>query len=556
MTAPRVLLTGATGYVGGRLLAELERRGESVRCFVRRPEALRGRAAPSTEIAAGDALDAPAVARALEGVEAAYYLIHSMGGEDFAARDREAARIFGRAAREAGVRRIIYLGGLGEGAGGLSEHLRSRQETGEVLRQSGVPVVELRASIVLGSGSLSFEMIRALVERLPVMICPRWVAVEAQPIAVEDVIAYLASALDLPAGAERDLRDRRPGPGDLRRSDARVRAPARPEAALDPGAAADAAALEPLARPGDAALRARRPKARGQPSQPHGHPGSRRARGLPGQAARRARGDRPGPRNEDEAFARTRWSDAVSSSGLTERYGGDRVGTRFVDSRKTFVPVPPAAAFAPIRRIGGDIGWYYGNVLWRLRGYLDLLVGGVGLRRGRRRADELGPGDALDFWRVESFEPDRLLRLRAEMRVPGRAWLQFETDAGPGRHRDPADRHLRRVRPLRPRLLVRPLPASPLRFRRHAPRHRRPRSAVECLMKRVDVAPRPDRRPLITQMSRVQCLPRKRKIKGSANLKGRSKREGSSSFRNEVSPIDSQQPYGLSRLFAVCYRSF
>jgi Protein of unknown function (DUF2867) len=136
--------------------------------------------------------------------------------------------------------------------------------------------------------------------------------------------------------------------------------------------------------------------------------------------------------NEDEAFARTRWSDAVSSSGLSERYGGDLVGTRLIDSRNTFVPVPAAAAFAPIRRLGGDAGWYYGNLLWRLRGSLDLLVGGIGLRRGRRRADELSPGDALDFWRVESLEPDRLLRLRAEMKVPGRAWLQFETTPAPG----------------------------------------------------------------------------------------------------------------------------
>jgi hypothetical protein len=131
--------------------------------------------------------------------------------------------------------------------------------------------------------------------------------------------------------------------------------------------------------------------------------------------------------NEDEDFARTRWSGAVSSSGLIERYGGNLVGTRFVDSRRTFVPVPPAAAFAPIRRIGGDAGWYSGDMLWRLRGFLDLLVGGIGLRRARHRVDELAPGDALDFWRVEAFEPDSLLRLRAEMKVPGRAWLQFET---------------------------------------------------------------------------------------------------------------------------------
>ena len=430
MTARRVLLTGATGYVGGRLLAELERHSSSVRCFVRRPEALYGRAAPSTEIAVGDALDAPAVARALEGVDAAYYLIHSMGGEDFATRDREAARIFGKAAHEAGVRRIIFLGGLG--AGGLSEHLRSRQETGEILRQSGVPVVEFRASIVIGSGSLSFEMIRALVERLPVMICPRWVAVEAQPIAVEDVIAYLAAALDLPAGAERIYEIGGPDRvtyGDLMREYARQRGLKRiliPVPLLTPRLSSLWLGLvTPLyARVGRKLVDSlRNPTVIRDPAALAAFPV--KPRGAREAIARALV-------NEDEAFARTRWSDAISSSGLTERYGGDLVGTRLIDSRKTFVPLPTDAAFAPIRRIGGDAGWYYGNLLWRLRGSLDLLVGGVGLRRGRRRADELSPGDALDFWRVESIEPNRLLRLRAEMKVPGRAWLQFETTPAPG----------------------------------------------------------------------------------------------------------------------------
>jgi uncharacterized protein YbjT (DUF2867 family) len=425
-------VTGASGYVGGRLLAELERRGVAVRCFVRRLESLRGRAAPSTEIAAGDALDAAAVARALEGVSAVYYLIHSMSGEDFAARDREAARIFGEAAREAGVRRIIYLGGLGESAVGLSEHLRSRQETGEILRQSGVPVVEFRASIVLGSGSLSFEMVRALVERLPVMICPRWVAVKAQPIAVEDLIVYLVAALDLPAGAERIYEIGGPDRvtyGDLMREYARQRGLKRlliPVPLLTPRLSSLWLGLvTPLyARVGRKLVDSlRNPTVIRDPAALEAFPV--RPRGVREAIARALV-------NEDEAFARTRWSDAVSSSGLTERYGGDRVGTRLIDSRKTFVPLPPSAAFAPIRCIGGDAGWYYGNFLWRLRGFLDLLVGGVGLRRARRCADELCPGDALDFWRVESFEPDRLLRLRAEMKVPGRAWLQFETTPVPG----------------------------------------------------------------------------------------------------------------------------
>ncbi|HLN58963.1 MAG TPA: SDR family oxidoreductase [Thermoanaerobaculia bacterium] len=431
MTVPLVLLTGATGYVGGRLLAELERRGVALRCFVRRPESLRGRAAPSTALVAGDALDAATVARALQGVDAAYYLIHSMGGEHFAARDLEAARIFGATARKAGVKRIIYLGGLGEAGSGLSEHLRSRQETGDILRGSGVPVVELRASIVLGSGSLSFEMIRALVERLPVMICPRWVAVEAQPIAVEDVVAYLAAALDLPAGAERVYEIGGPDRvtyGGLMREYARQRGLKRlliPVPLLTPRLSSLWLGLvTPLyARVGrKLADSMRNPTVIRDPAALAAFPV--KPRGVREAIARALV-------NEDEALARTRWSDAVSSSGLTERYGGDRVGTRFIDSRKTVVPVSPAAAFAPIRRIGGDSGWYYGRFLWRLRGFADLLAGGIGLRRGRRHPTELQEGDALDFWRVEAVEPDRLLRLRAEMKVPGRAWLQFETAPAP-----------------------------------------------------------------------------------------------------------------------------
>ena len=196
----RILLTGATGYIGGRLLKLLEAEGFPVRCITRRMEFLQGRVGPSTEIVAGDVLDADSLQRAMGGVHTAYYLVHSMGTvRGFEDTDRQAAERFGAAARVQRVQRIIYLGALGDSSGNLSPHLRSRQEVGEILRRSGVPVIEFRASIVLGSGSLSFEMIRALVERLPVMITPRWVNVRAQPIAIQDVLQYLRAALDLPA---------------------------------------------------------------------------------------------------------------------------------------------------------------------------------------------------------------------------------------------------------------------------------------------------------------------------------------------------------------------
>ncbi len=196
--APVILLTGATGYIGGRLLALLERRGVRLRCLARRPEHLRPRVANTTQVVAGDVLVPGSLPSAFEGVDTAYYLIHSMGSAgDFERDDRQAAANFSAAAKHAGVRRIIYLGALGNPEHSLSEHLRSRQETGEVLRASGIQVIEFRASIIIGSGSLSFELIRALVERLPVMVCPKWVATPAQPIAIEDVLEYLLAALDL-----------------------------------------------------------------------------------------------------------------------------------------------------------------------------------------------------------------------------------------------------------------------------------------------------------------------------------------------------------------------
>jgi uncharacterized protein YbjT (DUF2867 family) len=426
----KILLTGASGYVGGRLLLMLEQRGHQVRCLVRRP-AVFGR---GTEVVQGDVLDRASLDAALNGIETAFYLVHSMGSAgSFEEADRQAAQNFGAAAKAAGVTRIIYLGGLGDASEELSPHLRSRQEVGELLRQSGVQVIELRSSIVIGSGSLSFEMIRSLVERLPVMITPKWVNVPAQPIAIDDLLSYLIEAIDLPESESRIYEiggSDRASYGDIIRAYAKQRGLRRriiSVPVLTPFLSSLWLGLvTPLyARIGrkliesivhstvvqdDSALTVF----------------TVRPIGLD-EAVRRAL------RNEEEQFAVTRWSDALSSSGDLPAWGGVQFGSRLVDSRVVHVEATPAQAFAPIERIGGETGWYAWNTLWKLRGFLDLLAGGIGMRRGRPSPTTLRVGDTLDFWRVEAFEPGRTLRLAAEMKVPGRAWLEFEvTPEGSG----------------------------------------------------------------------------------------------------------------------------
>jgi uncharacterized protein YbjT (DUF2867 family) len=431
---PLILLTGASGYVGGRLLTRLERAGRRLRCMTRRPEQLAARTAPATEVVPGDVEDPASLRAALEGVDIAYYLIHSMSGQaDYRRVDREGAAAFGRAAREAGVRRIVYLGGLGHGDD-LSGHLASRQEVGRVLAESGVPTIELRASIVVGSGSTSFEMIRALVDRLPVMITPRWVGTRTQPIAIEDVLSYLAEAADVELEGSAVFEIGGPDAvsyGELMREYARQRGLHRlmiPVPVLTPHLSSLWLGLvTPVyARVGRELVE-----------------GLRNETVVRDPSARRVFRVRPrGVReaiaralvNEDREFAATRWSDALSSGPAPgpRAFGGAAVGSRLVDSRVARVPVPPEVAFDPIQRIGGRRGWYYGNALWRLRGLLDLPFGGAGTRRGRRDPAHLLPGDTVDFWRVEAVEPGRLLRLSAEMSLPGRAWLQFEVVEDPG----------------------------------------------------------------------------------------------------------------------------
>jgi uncharacterized protein YbjT (DUF2867 family) len=363
----------------------------------------------------------------MSGVATAYYLVHSMSDDgDFEEMERRAARTFGEAARAAGVERIIYLGGLGSGAD-LSAHLKSRQDVGRILRESGVLTLELRASIIIGSGSLSFEMIRALVEKLPVMTTPSWVRVLAQPIAIEDVVAYLEEARTTPLEHSRvfeiggaDVMSY----GEIMREYARQRGLRRlmiPVPVLTPAISSLWLGLvTPLyARVGRKLIEGVRTPTVVQDASATGAFGVR-PRGVAEAIARALA-------NEDLEYARTRWSDAaISTGGPTGRRRP--YGRRIVDSQSRHVDGPTHQVFTPVRRIGGDVGWYFGDSLWRLRGALDRVVGGPGLRRGRRDPEDLRPGDALDFWRVEAYELDRMLRLRAEMKLPGRAWLQFEVE--------------------------------------------------------------------------------------------------------------------------------
>jgi len=425
---PHVLLTGGTGYVGGRLIPLLEQRGDKLRCLGRRPEHLRSRVGPDTDVAQGDLLDLDSLKSAMQGIDVAFYMVHSMGtGADFEDDDRRAAQNFATAAREAGVRRIIYLGGLGDEEQQLSPHLRSRHEVGEILKESGAQVIEFRASIIIGSGSLSFELIRALTQKLPVMIWPRWVSTPAQPIAIEDVLAYLVAAIDFEETESRVFEIGGPDQvsyGGVMLEYARLRGLKRwtiPVPFISPWlsslwlgfvtpvyARIGRKLVESLRNPtivtNNDALKAF----------PEIQP-----RTLEEAIARALA-------KEDHEIAATRWSDAISSAGRPQGWGGVRFGSRLVDSRAVDVPVSAEDAFAPIQRIGGRTGWYYANVLWSVRGFLDLLVGGVGLRRGRRDPQQIAVGETIDFWRVEAFEPGRRLRLCAEMKLPGRAWLEFE----------------------------------------------------------------------------------------------------------------------------------
>ncbi len=447
----RVLVTGVTGYVGGRLVSELLDAGHDVVCLARTPAKLARRPwLAKVEVASADVRDRAATAEAMAGCDAAYYLVHSMDGEgDFAERDRAMATAFQEAASDAGVGRIIYLGGLGDEREGdeLSEHLRSRHDVGRALASGDVPVLELRAAVVIGSGSASFEMLRHLVDVLPVMVTPRWVETRCQPIAIRDVLGYLVAVLEVEVepGEHRLLEIG--GPDVLTYHQMMVifaevaglrKRLIVPVPVLSPSLSSHWVGLVTplptgLARPlvaslvnevvaDTTAIDAVAPR-----------------ECLPfatavGLALRRV----------DDLEVPSSWADAELQRSGANRAIGPVVdeqaepqehdpswagGTVLSDERTAVAEAPVSELFREVCSIGGDRGWPAFDLLWEVRGFLDAAVGGVGTRRGRRHPNDLSVGDTLDFWRVELLEQDSLLRLRAEMRVPGEAWLEFRTTA-------------------------------------------------------------------------------------------------------------------------------
>lgn len=452
------LVTGASGYIGGRLVPELLKAGHRVRCLARSPDKLRDHPwAGEVETVRGDVTDADSVAAAMHGIDVAYYLVHALaGGSGFEETDRRAARVFAEQAHAAGVRRIVYLGGLTPPdvpEGSLSPHLRSRAEVGRIFLDAPVPATVLQAAVVIGSGSASFEMLRYLTERLPVMVTPRWVNTRTQPIGVRDVLRYLVGSATMPADVDRafdiggpdvltyqDMMRRYATVGGLRR---RLIVPV---PVLTPRLSSLWIGLvtpvpAAIARPLTESLRhevvcREHDIARYVPDAP--------GRPLPfdealALALRRVR----------EAQVATRWSSAAVPGAPSDPLPTDpdwAGGSLYQDERQLPVDASREALWKVIEGIGGDNGWYSFPLAWAVRGWLDRFVGGVGLRRGRRDAEHLRAGDSLDFWRVEEIEPGRLLRLRAEMRLPGLAWLEMyaETDVeGRTRYRQRALFHPR-----------------------------------------------------------------------------------------------------------------
>lgn len=416
----KILVTGATGYIGGRLIPKLIEKGFDVRVLVRDPRRLQGFGwETKVEICKGDLKNVDEVKRATENVDAAYFLVHAMyEGDDFAEREKKIAQNFADAAKN--IEKVIYLGGLFPKTRNVSEHLKSRAEVGEILRSNG-NVTEFRAGPIIGSGSASFEMVRYLTERLPVMITPKWVSNEVQPIAIRNIIEYLVAALKKkPLGIVEVGANRLPFRSMIEKY-AELRGLKRfliPVPFFSPTISGWWVGLiTPI--PNTIAVplikgivdRIVADTSKAEQEFPEIKPI------LYEEAVKLALS------KIKEKAVETRWSGAL---GKFESYELEDKEGMFTEVRTVLTDASPHSLYRSFTNIGGETGWLTWNWAWRFRGFLDKLVGGPGLSRGRRTGSNLRVGEELDFWRVEALEQDKLMRLRAEMIVPGKAWLQFE----------------------------------------------------------------------------------------------------------------------------------
>jgi uncharacterized protein YbjT (DUF2867 family) len=437
MTEKLILVTGATGYVGGRLVPRLLEAGYRVRCLVRDPARLEGRPwLKQVEVVTGDMSQPERVAELMRGVSVAYYLIHGQqGGKVNAERDLQVARNFAAAADEANLERIIYLGELVDPAGDLSPYLRARHETGYMLRYSRVPVTEFRAGMIVGSGSALFEMIRYLAEREPLLVCPAWFFSEAQPIAIRDVLSYLMAALETPDSVNRVIEIG--GPTRLTYAEMLL------EYAKERGLKRNLIRT-PFYAPRLSAYWVH------MVTPIHWRLVAPLIEGLRAKLiVRDDAAKRIFPQIKPIEFGtavhlalnriqrdnvETSWMDAlVTAQGDVKPYIFSMEEGIFVERRQTLLDLPTETIFRSYTGIGGERGWLYMDWAWSLRGWMDKAIGGVGLRRGRRHPDEIRTGESLDFWRVDAVEQNHLMRLRAEMKVPGKAWLEFISEPKDGK---------------------------------------------------------------------------------------------------------------------------
>ena len=426
----KILVTGATGYVGGRLIPQLLDNNYKVRVLVRNPDRLKNKAwYNKVDIYKGNVLNQKTIIGLFEGIDTAYYLIHSMENhKNFDKTDLVAANIFATTAKTENLKKIVYLGGLAEDRRNLSKHLQSRLDTGKELSRHGITVIEFRASVIVGSGSLSFEMIRNLTERLPMMICPKWIYTRTQPIAISNIIEYLINILNanilenqiIDIGGKDILTY-----GEMIRQYAKIRNLKRlllPVPVLTPKLSSYWVHwTTPLS------ANITRPLVEGLKNESIVKNNSAQEYFSNIKLLSYKDSVKKAISNFDTKSIETSWSDSLSSSKGNDNYVDTFLKEGIIiESRKIKIRKNKEIIFNFISSIGGEKGWLYTNFLWKIRGYIDVLVGGVGLRRGRRHPSKLKQGDALDFWRVEKITPNQILRLKAEMRIPGKAWLEYK----------------------------------------------------------------------------------------------------------------------------------